>query len=72
MAVLIVVHMQMAQFITKDLDTLLIKSQGRGVEQVVMRMQVLHQEGMEDTVEEDIVAVGTVEGMEDTDNQWGG
>jgi len=79
MEIRIVVHMRMTQCITKDLDTLLIKSQDRGVEQVATRMRVLrqkadmlrhqvdmlrHQEGLEGIVEVDM--------LEGTANQCGG
>ena len=87
MEVRIVVHMRMAhtpkaQYITKDLSTLHIKSRDRGVEQVVMRMRVRHQKGMagilEDIVRhqeglEEDMEEGTVAGrVVDTANQWGG
>ena len=63
--VLIVAHMRMAQCITKDLDTLLIKSQDRGVAQAVTQMRVRHQKDMEDMVVEDML-------VEVTANQCGG
>jgi hypothetical protein len=93
MEVRIVVHMRMAhmpkaQYITKDLSILLIKSRDRGVEQVVMRMRVRHQKGMagilEDIVrhqeglEEDMLVDMAVEDrvadrvVADTANQCGG
>ena len=67
----VVAHIPKAQHITKD--TLLIKSQDRGVEQVAMRMRVPHQE--EDIVRHqagltvDMLVAGM---LVDTVNQCGG
>ena len=68
------VHLRMAQCITKGLDTLLTKNQDRGVEQVAMRMRVLHQEagivlhqeGLTEDMVEEVTSAGRVA---DTANQ---